>query len=275
VLLLATTVLALSAPAEAARFGLFAPADRDGDGVPDRHDACAVVPETRNGYADHDGCPDHLAALDVVPMIGDTPVAVDITLTRSQGCDAEPLPPADPFGRPPAIPPTERCGTSASHGRMRIAADLVPRETVRVEARAMCYAAEVDLVVEPGRNHHALQLTPRFDQRVEFDVTDADGSPLHGATVEFDSLCAPIGAHALTDGRGTVRVGSGEHLVHIRAPGMEPVVQRVSDGQALVAVTLEAVAPAAPAPAPEPTSTPGEGIPVDEAPVEPEGPGEV
>jgi hypothetical protein len=44
-------------------FGLSAPAwaqevDGDGDGVPDAADRCPTEAEDRNGYQDHDGCPD-------------------------------------------------------------------------------------------------------------------------------------------------------------------------------------------------------------------------
>ncbi len=40
------------------RFSDRAPADRDGDGVPDRSDTCEKEPETKNGFDDEDGCPD-------------------------------------------------------------------------------------------------------------------------------------------------------------------------------------------------------------------------
>jgi OmpA-OmpF porin, OOP family len=32
--------------------------DRDGDGIPDSNDACPDNPEDRDGFQDHDGCPD-------------------------------------------------------------------------------------------------------------------------------------------------------------------------------------------------------------------------
>src|SRR5690606_1805628 len=39
--------------------GSFEPAvgDRDGDGVPDDRDGCPDVPEDKDGFEDHDGCP--------------------------------------------------------------------------------------------------------------------------------------------------------------------------------------------------------------------------
>lgn len=35
-----------------------APADYDGDGIPDATDRCPTRPETQNGFQDDDGCPD-------------------------------------------------------------------------------------------------------------------------------------------------------------------------------------------------------------------------
>lgn len=35
-----------------------APADYDGDGIPDAADRCPTRPETQNGFQDDDGCPD-------------------------------------------------------------------------------------------------------------------------------------------------------------------------------------------------------------------------
>jgi OOP family OmpA-OmpF porin len=36
------------------------PPDRDGDGFPDQGDTCPDQPETKNGFADQDGCPDEV-----------------------------------------------------------------------------------------------------------------------------------------------------------------------------------------------------------------------
>lgn len=38
-----------------------APADYDGDGVPDDRDVCPTRPENENGFQDDDGCPDVVA----------------------------------------------------------------------------------------------------------------------------------------------------------------------------------------------------------------------
>lgn len=207
------TIAVFSSTADAGRFRLFAPADGDGDGVPDRRDRCLVVPETVNGYADDDGCPDHLAVLDVLPRIGDTWIEADVELTRVTG-------------------------VTTTSGTARVADALIPGEVVTIEARALCYAARGELVVEQGRNHVELELTPRYDQRIDWELTDDDGQPLEDVTLRFDSLCAPSHAITLADGRGTVRVGGGEHAVLIEAPGYAPETRFVRADAGRVTVAL-------------------------------------
>ena len=46
--------------------------DRDGDGILDPKDQCPSIPENRNGYLDHDGCPD------VIPPPSAGPAANDL-----------------------------------------------------------------------------------------------------------------------------------------------------------------------------------------------------
>jgi hypothetical protein len=41
------------------------PPDTDGDGIPDRRDACPTVPEDFNGIADTDGCPETTCSPDL------------------------------------------------------------------------------------------------------------------------------------------------------------------------------------------------------------------
>ncbi|MEN0060845.1 MAG: carboxypeptidase-like regulatory domain-containing protein [Myxococcota bacterium] len=205
-LLLASTLLSQ------AHAGLFSPADEDRDGVPDRRDRCIAMAETVNGYADHDGCPDHLAALDVVPWIGDTAVRATVTVLRESG-------------------------ETVSNG-LRVAEDLVPNEVITVRAEALCYTAEAQLTVAPGRNHLELPLVPRYGKTVQWSVTDITGQPVESAQVRFDSPCAPYTPIALTDGQGSVRVGAGEHSVRIEAPGFEPVEHQVRGNAGVVEVTL-------------------------------------
>lgn len=65
--------------------------DRDVDGLVGRADACPDAPETPNGWADEDGCPDALARLRVrvtrkgQPAVG---VAVSLPGARPQITDA-------------------------------------------------------------------------------------------------------------------------------------------------------------------------------------------
>ncbi|MEO0604626.1 MAG: hypothetical protein AAF211_24540 [Myxococcota bacterium] len=212
-MLFLATLMALSPTADAGRLGIFAPLDEDGDGVPDRRDSCLAAKETPNGYADDDGCPDHLAVLDVLPRIGDTLVPADVRITRATGA------------------------TTAS-GVPRVADDLVPGETVTVEATALCYEARGTLVVGQGRNHLDLELTPRYDRALSWSLTDADGAPLAGAKIQFDSLCAPQQPVMLASGHGTIRVGAGAHVVRIEAPGFEPEIRTVSADSTRVAIAL-------------------------------------
>jgi outer membrane protein OmpA-like peptidoglycan-associated protein len=47
--------------------GCPAPADRDGDGIPDQYDKCPDVPEDKDGIDDQDGCPEDDADQDGIP----------------------------------------------------------------------------------------------------------------------------------------------------------------------------------------------------------------
>lgn len=207
------TLVALTPTADAGWLRVFAPADSDGDGIPDKHDRCLAIAETVNGYADDDGCPDHLAVLDVLPRIGSTWVRAEVELTRASG-------------------------TTQANGVPRVADDLVPGEVVQVEARALCYTAQGQVVVGQGRNELRLELTPRYDERIDWSLTDVDGAPLVDATIQFDSPCAPQQAITLAHGHGSVRVGEGEHRVRIEAPGYEPEVRVVRAGAGPVVVSL-------------------------------------
>ncbi|MEM6928668.1 MAG: hypothetical protein AAF602_17150 [Myxococcota bacterium] len=212
-MLFLATLMALSPTADAGRLGIFAPLDEDGDGVPDRRDRCLAAKETPNGYADDDGCPDHLAVLDVLPRIGDTVVPADIRITRTTGSTTASVVP-------------------------RVADDLVPGETVAVVAKALCYEAEGTLVVGQGRNHLDLDLTPRYDRALSWSLTDADGAPLTNATIQFDSLCAPRHPVTLAAGHGTIRVGAGTHVVRIEAPGYETEIRTVGAEETRIALAL-------------------------------------
>ncbi|MEO0603259.1 MAG: hypothetical protein AAF211_17605, partial [Myxococcota bacterium] len=162
--------------------GLFATADEDGDGIPDRRDGCLVLPETYNGYADADGCPDHLAVLDVLPMLGDTAVVALVELHRDDG----PLVAEAP----------------------RIADDLVPGERVTVRASVSCFEGVRQFAVQQGHNLLEVRLRPRFDRETAWLVTGPEGEPVADVTLRFDSACAPARPQELPDGEGLVWVGN-------------------------------------------------------------------
>lgn len=162
-LLLATTLsMAHAAPADAkpknpvARFivSLFAAPDEDGDGINDRKDRCRVLPENFNGYADDDGCPDHLSVLDVGVWLDDRLVPGKIALTRADG-------------------------TISGIQGPRAAEDLVPGEVVQVTAAYGCSITTSEFVVSPGHNRIDLDIVP--DPRL---VETGDGQCIPRSTDE-------------------------------------------------------------------------------------------
>lgn len=197
--------------------GVFSPADDDGDGIPDRRDGCLALPETYNGYADDDGCPDHLAFLDVVPTIGGRAVPAEVTVMRSTGTTVAAAP--------------------------RVATDLVPSESVTIEAKALCWVGSATIAVGPHANRIEVPLSPRFDQTLDLDLAGPDGRPIEDAVVTLDGPCAPTGALHLADGQGRIRVGEGPHRMRIEAPGYVSVSQYVSAGDGPVGLTLAFVIP--------------------------------
>jgi hypothetical protein len=88
--------------------------DRDGDGIPDKSDACPTQKETVNGYQDSDGCPDTIPTIDTDgDGISDS---VDGCPTQAEtingyldldGCpDTIPPPPTDSTILPPTALPS-------------------------------------------------------------------------------------------------------------------------------------------------------------------------
>jgi len=195
------------------RGGLFASADGDRDGIPDRHDACRVAEEVWNGYADDDGCPDHLAALDVLPMVGEIAVAATVTLARRDRIDEAEAP--------------------------RVADDLVPGQRVALDVQNGCLRGGAELLVQQGRNVVEVELEPQLDRPVEWTVTDPDGALVRDVVLRFDSACAPLTPRRLADGTGTVLVGVGRHPVTIEAPGFEAASLTVDGDDESVRITLE------------------------------------
>ncbi len=205
------TTFALAGPF-ARRGGLFAGADSDGDGIPDRRDACLASDETWNGYADDDGCPDHLAVLDVWPRIGPTAVRATVTLHRD--------------------------GDSTVVEPPRVADDLVPGERLRVDVEVSCFVGTRRFTVQRGRNRVDVALRPRLDRPTSWLVTDPSGELVPDVTLRFDGACAPRGPLVLPDGEGMVYVGDGVHPVAIAAPGYEPTTRAIDSDDEVFEVVL-------------------------------------
>ncbi len=200
---------------------LFGPSDDDGDGIADRRDACLTLPETVNGYADDDGCPDHLAILDAGAWWGEELQRATFEVTRHEQ-------------------------TSPASGP-RLADDLVPGEIVTVSATAGCLVAQETVVVRDGLNRLDLRLQPVRDRPLEITAQSPDGIPVEDAVVAFGpSPCLPSDALALTGGSGEVAVGAGLHGLTVSAPGFHPAHVQAQPGVPL-RITLQ---PRTPAPAP-------------------------
>ncbi len=60
-----------------------APKDKDADGIPNREDSCKNDPETHNGFADEDGCPDVLPTVRFVPIYGGEELSEAVLTVRS------------------------------------------------------------------------------------------------------------------------------------------------------------------------------------------------
>lgn len=114
---------------------LFAPPDEDGDGINDRKDRCRVTAETVNGYADDDGCPDHLSVLDVAVWADGRLVSTELAVARADG-------------------------TISGIEGPRAANDLVPGEVVHVTAVHGCTVTTGVIEIVPGHNRIDLELTP-------------------------------------------------------------------------------------------------------------------
>ncbi len=83
------------------------PLDADADGVLDAVDVCPYEPETRNGYRDEDGCPEHP---DTVPAatLPDAPTASALPASASPSDAAHA--PARVTGLPPLVPERDSDG---------------------------------------------------------------------------------------------------------------------------------------------------------------------
>ena len=205
----------------------WSPPDEDGDGIRDRDDECPGLMETRNGYADEDGCPDYLRKLLVEAELDGTVVAATYRITLPDGTTTDWS--ADP----------------------EVAKALVPGARVRLEARLDCLAGDRVWVVRDALNRVPVRLVPRADAEVAWSVLDAEGTPVPEAQVTWlgarTAACARTGTSEITGGHSVHRVGAGEYHVRLEAPGFAPVERTVpveAGERREVPVMLEAAAPA-------------------------------
>jgi outer membrane protein OmpA-like peptidoglycan-associated protein len=185
---------------------LFGPPDDDGDGVSDLVDECLSLPETRNDYADDDGCPDYLSSV----MLHAT----------YQGERLE----ADWYGINDGT--GWRQATSSPH------LPFVPGRYVRVAAERDCLEGQSATRLRDSATLE-LELVPVWDATVELSVRDLEGAPVPDARIEWLGVSTPGCAPSSVDlplGTSTLTLGQGEHLVRIAAPGFAPEVASLSLG---------------------------------------------
>ncbi len=202
-------------------------ADEDQDSVPDRRDDCLSLPETINGYADDDGCPDYLEPLAVVGRLDGEDVPVAVSLELQDGTLLADWAPGPRVGDP-----------------------LAPGTRVTIRARVDCLAGVRRWSVRGGgANLVAVPLAPRFDATVRWAVVDEEGAAVADATVEWldarTAACAPPSTPVLVDGIGAHELGAGVHRVRVSAPGFRAVEHdlEISRGERLdVQVLLESTA---------------------------------
>jgi hypothetical protein len=169
-------------------------ADVDGDGIPNRLDACRDVPEDIDQYSDSDGCPDVAAVASVVATAPDQTAIDGLSCAFQLGDEVVPV-------------------TGTSSGDLHpgtwsltcTAPDFEP-QTVPVKVTEGDTSPMVVVALEPAI------------ATVQLRVTDLKGRQLD-ATVEF----VDGEALAVTDGRVDVVLGKGSHTFLVAAPGYFPV----------------------------------------------------
>lgn len=182
------------------RMGPVEPRDRDGDGIPDKLDACPDEPETFNDYIDEDGCPDALATLRVVVRYQGQPVeGADLLITGPQG--------------------EERAMSTGSP----LDRQVVPETLWQVEAKkGACLQGSTRALVNEGIQEAMVDLALLPSAAVRVTVTDASGQPVPNARLLWESenmACLPDPPDFDTLGTARAEIGAGEHRIIVGAPG--------------------------------------------------------
>lgn len=177
----------------------FGPADDDEDGIPDREDNCPTIAETRNGYADEDGCPDYLSF-------------VTVQATHA----GRVLPYAEFWMR--------HDGRSyVANGPAMSLENLVPGDAIDVAARHACLGGEGTVRAGTDPVGMRLALYPERTSPVTFRVTDGEGEPLDAFLLWNGSqpaACGPLEVRQpVVDGAAVADLGLGVHTWTIRKRG--------------------------------------------------------
>jgi outer membrane protein OmpA-like peptidoglycan-associated protein len=210
--------------------------DGDGDGLVGEADRCPAQPETTNGYADEDGCPDELAAISLDVRLSGQPDAALVLLLTGAGGQRE-------------IPLTS--------DRLQLS-DLLPGEYA-LRASDPFWEGAAQFTLEEGPNHARLDLLQIIPGTVAVSATDTGGAPLPNARARVQPLHGGTFVEVKLDdgGHGQVRVKPGDWAIFVEAPGFG--VQRQE-----AAVVAEAVAEVAAALTPARTERSGDRIQLKE-----------
>ncbi|MEZ4318953.1 MAG: OmpA family protein [Myxococcota bacterium] len=173
--------------------------DEDGDGIPDKLDACPSVPETVNGFEDEDGCRDALPKL----------------LVRAVGPDGKVRDQAALVAKGPLT--VEGTGELTVEGP-----EVLPETAWALEAKlGECLAGTADVTLARRDTAAEIQLREVRTGRLQIEVLDADGQPIEGATVEVraaEPACGPTEPVAIEGGTAEVPLGTSQYEVVVRAP---------------------------------------------------------
>lgn len=188
------------------KIGPSTPRDRDGDGIPDKLDACPDEPETFNNYIDDDGCPDELSVLEVVARFKGEPVeGVELSLTG---------------------PMRE---VTATTGPEPVSLEVIPETLWLVEGKkGTCLAGTVKKLVSIERATAELDLQLVANATVRFNVGDDRGNPIEGVTLSWitdepECLPDPPAFNERGVARADIGAGAGTHKATISAPGFRAV----------------------------------------------------